>query len=194
MTQALYALRAYDKGGALLWRQGAPGIVWGVNITPANKLVVAAYADGTIRWHRLDNGKELLALFIHPKDRRWVAWTPKGYYLASPGAESLDRENTGFVDTDELALYVRRRVLDMTTRMQEPVRIKPDAAARDADHSSETVRPFRPAACLGGAFPQADLAVATDASYSSVSFRGPPCSVNFANTESCAGMSPIWTA
>jgi uncharacterized caspase-like protein len=37
-----------------------------------------------------------------------------------------DRENTGFVDTDELALYVRRRVLDMTTRMQEPVRIKPE--------------------------------------------------------------------
>jgi len=39
-----------------------------------------------------------------------------------------DRENTGFIDTDELALYVRRRVLGMTTQMQEPVRIKPDAA------------------------------------------------------------------
>jgi uncharacterized caspase-like protein len=40
-----------------------------------------------------------------------------------------DRDNTGFVDTDELALYVRRRVMEMTKQMQEPVRIKPDAAA-----------------------------------------------------------------
>jgi len=39
-----------------------------------------------------------------------------------------DRENSGFIDTDELALYVRRRVLGMTTQMQEPVRIKPNAA------------------------------------------------------------------
>jgi uncharacterized caspase-like protein len=39
-----------------------------------------------------------------------------------------DRENTGFIDTEELSLYVRRRVLGMTTQMQEPVRIKPDAA------------------------------------------------------------------
>jgi hypothetical protein len=35
-------------------------------------------------------GVELLALFVHAKgeERSWVAWTPKGYYLASPGAES----------------------------------------------------------------------------------------------------------
>jgi WD40 repeat protein len=84
-----YRVRAYNKGGTLLWQQPVPFVAWGVNITPANKLVVAAYGDGTIRWHRLGNGKELLALFIHANDRRWVAWTPKGYYLASPGAESL---------------------------------------------------------------------------------------------------------
>src|SRR5262249_7355155 len=35
-----------------------------------------------------------------------------------------DRERTGFVETDELALYVRRRVMDMTKKLQEPVRIK----------------------------------------------------------------------
>ncbi len=98
-----YSLRAYDKGGAQLWRQPAPGAVWGVNIAPANKLLIATYGDGTIRWHRLDNGQELLALFIHPKDRRWVAWTPKGYYLASPGAESLIgwQVNRGWDETAE---------------------------------------------------------------------------------------------
>ncbi len=35
------------------------------------------------------DGQELLALFVHAKDRRYVAWTPKGYYAASPGAEDL---------------------------------------------------------------------------------------------------------
>jgi len=49
----------------------------------------AAYGDGTIRWHRLGDGQELLALFVHAKDRRFIAWTPKGYYAASPGAEDL---------------------------------------------------------------------------------------------------------
>jgi hypothetical protein len=34
----------------------------------------------------------------------------------------------GYVDTEELSLYVRRRVLAMTKGLQEPVRVKPDAA------------------------------------------------------------------
>ena len=50
---------------------------------------MAAFEDGTIRWHRLSDGEELLALFVHAKDRRYIAWTPKGYYAASPGAENL---------------------------------------------------------------------------------------------------------
>ncbi len=66
-----------------------PGAVWGVNISRDGRLVVAAYGDGTIRWHRLSDGQELLALFVHAKDKRFVAWTPKGYYAASPGAEDL---------------------------------------------------------------------------------------------------------
>jgi len=31
-----------------------------------------------------------------------------------------DRENTGFIDTEELSLYVRRRVLGMTAQMAGP--------------------------------------------------------------------------
>jgi hypothetical protein len=85
-----WRLRSYDKAGKELWPpKEAPGAAWAVNIPKDGKLVLAAYGDGTIRWHRLDNGQELLALFVHKIDRRWVAWTPKGYYMASPGAESL---------------------------------------------------------------------------------------------------------
>ena len=66
-----------------------PGVAWGVNVTAGGEIAVAAYGDGTVRWHRMQDGAELLALFIHVPDKRWVAWTPKGYYAASPGGEDL---------------------------------------------------------------------------------------------------------
>ena len=82
-------LRAYRNDGWPLWTMVAPGVVWNVNVSGDNRLLVAANGDGTIRWHRMSDGKELLALFVHAKDKRYVAWTPKGYYAASPGAEDL---------------------------------------------------------------------------------------------------------
>ena len=82
-------LRAYRADGGELWQKPVPGVAWGVNIGGNGKLVVAAYGDGTIRWHRLADGQELLALFVHAKDRRYIAWTPQGYYAASPGGEDL---------------------------------------------------------------------------------------------------------
>ena len=84
-----WSLRAYRASGRELWQKPVPGTAWGVNISGNGKLVVAAYGDGTVRWHRLSDGRELLALFVHAKDRRFVAWTPKGFYAASPGGESL---------------------------------------------------------------------------------------------------------
>jgi WD40 repeat protein len=84
-----WSLRAYRADGTKLWDKQAPGAPWGVNISGDGKLLVAATGDGTLRWYRLADGKELLALFVHAKDRRFVAWTPKGYYAASPGAEDL---------------------------------------------------------------------------------------------------------
>jgi WD40 repeat protein len=82
-------LRAYDSAGKLLWEKAAPGVVWDLNIAPQGGLILAAYGDGTIRWHRLSDGQELLALFVQAKDRRWVIWTPSGFYAASAGGESL---------------------------------------------------------------------------------------------------------
>jgi uncharacterized caspase-like protein len=43
-------------------------------------------------------------------------------------AGAADSAKLGYVDTEELSLYVRRRVLAMTKGLQEPVRVKPDAA------------------------------------------------------------------
>jgi hypothetical protein len=82
-------LRAYGVDGGERWKKDVPSVAWGVNVSRDGRLVVAAHGDGTIRWRRLSDGQELLALFVHAKDRRYVAWTPKGYYAASPGAEDL---------------------------------------------------------------------------------------------------------
>ncbi len=86
---ANWSLRAFARDGTERWKQDVPATAWGVNVSQDGNLVVAAYGDGTIRWHRVSDGQELLALFVHAKDKRWVAWTPKGYYTASAGGEDL---------------------------------------------------------------------------------------------------------
>lgn len=50
---------------------------------------MGAFGDGTIRWYRLSDGHVLLALYPHPDRKRWVLWTPSGYYDASPSGEDL---------------------------------------------------------------------------------------------------------
>jgi WD40 repeat protein len=89
-----WSLRSFDMNGTQRWRVASPTATWGVNVTPSGALVVAAFGDGTIRWYRASDGRELLAFFAErpPPDRattRWVAWTPSGYYMASPGGEDL---------------------------------------------------------------------------------------------------------
>ena len=81
-----WSLYAFDAEGKELWKHAAPGPALAVNVTGDGRLVVAAYGDGTIRWHRMDNGLELLALQVLSDKKNWVAWTPEGFYDATPGA------------------------------------------------------------------------------------------------------------
>jgi len=82
-------LRCFDKKGDELWNVPAPSVVWDVNISGNGRVAVAGFGDGTIRWFRMEDGKEILALFPHKDKKRWVLWTPKGYYDASPNGEDL---------------------------------------------------------------------------------------------------------
>jgi WD40 repeat protein len=84
-----FYMRLFDRTGKQRWQVDAPGPTWCVNISSDGRLAVAAYGDGTIRWYRMTDGRELLAFFPHRDQRRWVAWTTAGYYDASPGAEGL---------------------------------------------------------------------------------------------------------
>jgi hypothetical protein len=84
-----FSLLAFDASGKPIWARPVAAPVAGINIAGAGKVVVAVHRDGVIRWRRWKDGAELLALFIDPSDRRWVAWTPRGYYMASPGGDDL---------------------------------------------------------------------------------------------------------
>ncbi len=85
----VFRIRLFDRTGAELWNVPVPSFAWSVNISGDGRLAIAAFGDGTIRWYRMRDGKELLAFFPHADRKRWVAWTPEGYYDASPGAEDL---------------------------------------------------------------------------------------------------------
>lgn len=86
---AEWGLYRFDSNGQRLWRMAVPGTTWGVNLSADGRYVVAAFGDGTIRWFRASDGSELLAFFVHVPDKTWIAWTPSGYYAASPGGEDL---------------------------------------------------------------------------------------------------------
>lgn len=84
-----WRLVEFDRDGRQGWHFRTPAEVYGVNVAANGKVVVVALADGTIRWYRRRDGQELLAFFPHRDGQRWIAWTPSGYYMASPGGDTL---------------------------------------------------------------------------------------------------------
>ena len=83
-----WALRAYDRSANLRWKTAVPGVVRGVVVTLRGDVAVAALADGTIRWYRMEDGVEFLALFVDGAGAEWIAWTPAGYYASSPAGDN----------------------------------------------------------------------------------------------------------
>jgi WD40 repeat protein len=84
----LWFIRYYDATGKQLLYTRIP-TAHGMAITSDNRLLVAALGDGTIRWFSMDTFDQLLALLPTSDGQRWVAWTPKGYYMASVGGDTL---------------------------------------------------------------------------------------------------------
>ncbi len=84
-----WTLRSFDAQGKEQWAKSMTATAWGVVMSAEKKLVLAALGDGTIRWFRGSDGRELLTLFVNAATREWVAWTPKGYYMASDKGDEL---------------------------------------------------------------------------------------------------------
>ena len=84
-----WSLRYYDRPDSQRWAVPIPGAALAVNLSPDGRYAVAALGDGTVRWYKTANGQEVLALYNHTDWKRWIVWTPEGFYDAAPGAESL---------------------------------------------------------------------------------------------------------
>lgn len=78
-----WALRLLDRDAKQKWLAALPTQARAVNITADARIAIAALADGTIRWYRMRDGVEIMALFVLPSTKDWVCWIPSGYYMSS---------------------------------------------------------------------------------------------------------------
>lgn len=136
----------FGKSGAMVWSVRSP-IVLSVNIARNGQVVAAAMADGTIRWYSANDGKVLLTLFPSNDLRRWVAWSPSGYYDAAPGAEELigwhinrgERHGADFFTVSRFrSVYYRPDVVARTLSSKDE-RAALLAADREAGRMTEEV-------------------------------------------------------
>jgi len=79
-----WAVRALDQNALQRWSVHTPTVVRAVNVSADERVVVIVLGDGTIQWHALKDGVLLASAFLHANGEDWVAWTPQGYYAASP--------------------------------------------------------------------------------------------------------------
>jgi len=83
-----HRLLRVQPGGRSAWTVRPGAEVRAVHSSADGRLVVAALADGTLRWYRAADGALLLSLLV-TVDGHWVLWSPLGHYDASAGAERL---------------------------------------------------------------------------------------------------------
>jgi WD40 repeat protein len=74
-------------GQAIRTFKGHSGLVDCVGFSPDGNRLVTTSRDGTVRLWDTQTGKEIVR-FVSFTDDGWIAFTPEGYYNASPGADA----------------------------------------------------------------------------------------------------------
>jgi len=87
------ALRHYAPDGRLLAAVQVSQAVWAVSASADGKIAVAALLDGTLQWFALQKDGSLqprATLFVASDQRRWVLFTPVGFFDESDlGGQTL---------------------------------------------------------------------------------------------------------
>jgi hypothetical protein len=78
-----------DRDARALWRQSFSSEVRAVNASGDGSFLLVTLADGTVRWLRQSDGREVLALFAHNNGADWVLWRPDGYYASSENGDQF---------------------------------------------------------------------------------------------------------
>jgi hypothetical protein len=139
-------LYRFDKSGKKIWHRLIPGAPRAVNISEDGRLAVAGLGDGTIRWYRMKDGRELLAFLPYGDGKRWVLWTPSGYYDASEGGDEmigwhvnngLDHEATFYPISRFFERFYRPEVMARVVKSAEPAEAAVAALGEKAAPSIE---------------------------------------------------------
>ena len=80
-------LRPFSPDGHQLAVVPIPAPAWAVSVSADSRVAVAALLDGTIRWYGLGHSGRITprtALFVAANPRRWVLFTPQGFFTAAP--------------------------------------------------------------------------------------------------------------
>jgi WD40 repeat protein len=142
------ALTLFDAGAHQAWSVPTPA-AFRVVQSPDGRLVVAAHDDGTVRWYRASDGVELMALFVLADGKRWVAFTPSGYYAAGPGAEDLvgwqvnhgpDQAADFFPASKFRDRFYRPDVVSLVLKTLDETEAVRQADAAPARHEAEAAR------------------------------------------------------
>ena len=133
-----HTLYRFDRNGVKLWNVDLPAGATALNASRDGLLILVALEDGTLRWHRLLDGKPLLAFYALNDRRSWVMWTPEGYFDVSDGANFVlskgVRRGEGLIETQELTYSspMRRpdKINDALTKLEfigeaVPIPVKP---------------------------------------------------------------------
>ena len=78
-----------DRQRKVIWKQTIFEGCIAAKIAGNGEVAVVALGDGTYAWYDIAEGIRLLTLFVHPDHKRWILWTPAGFYDCSAGAEEL---------------------------------------------------------------------------------------------------------
>lgn len=175
-----WTINRFEADGTRKWRKNTEGTVWGVNLSADAQVVIAALGDGTIRWYRYDNGAELMALFVDATQQKWIVWTPKGYYAASPGGEDLIGWHVNGPNFDALPdffpasrfrdQYYRPDIVQLVlTTLDEGAAIEQaNANAGKSEEPEEDIRDILPAVIE---FAQDSLVIETESQDISIQYR-----------------------
>jgi WD40 repeat protein len=175
-----WTINRFEADGTRKWRKNTEGTVWGVNLSADAQVVIAALGDGTIRWYRYDNGAELMALFVDATQQKWIVWTPKGYYAASPGGEDLIGWHVNGPSFDALPdffpasrfrdQYYRPDIVQLvlTTMDEDAAIVQANANAGKSEEPEEDIRDILPAVIE---FAQDSLVIETESQDISIQYR-----------------------